>query len=63
MGVPLTFIDKYNPEQFEVIGQTHSGDKSPEVEKLRKDPLHRHRGILPGTDKELYVRILIKKKK
>jgi len=63
MGVPLTFIDKYNPEQFEVIGQTHSGDKSPEVEKLRKDPMHRHRGILHGTNKELYARILIKNKK
>lgn len=22
MGVPITFIDKYNPEQFEIIGQT-----------------------------------------
>jgi hypothetical protein len=63
MGVPLTFIDKYNPEQFEVIGQTHSGDKSPEVEKLRKDPMHRHRGILHGTNKELYARILIRKRK
>ena len=63
MGVPITFLDKYNPDQFEIIGQTHSGDKSPEVEKLRKDTLHRHRGILPGTDKELYARILIKNKK
>ncbi len=63
MGVPLTFIDKYNPDQFEVIGQTHSGDKTPEVERLRKDPLHKHRGILPGTNKELYARILIKRKK
>ncbi|WP_221390821.1 adenine-specific methyltransferase EcoRI family protein [Dyadobacter sp. NIV53] len=22
MGVPITFIDKYNPEQFEIIGIT-----------------------------------------
>jgi len=22
MGVPITFLDKYNPEQFEIIGQT-----------------------------------------
>ena len=21
MGVPITFMDKYNPEQFEIIGQ------------------------------------------
>ena len=20
MGVPITFLDKYNPEQFEIIG-------------------------------------------
>lgn len=62
MGVPLTFLDKYNPEQFEIIGQTHSGDKSPEVEALRKDPKHKHRGIVEGEDKEKYVRILIRNK-
>ena len=22
MGVPITFLDKYNPEQFEIIGQS-----------------------------------------
>ncbi len=63
MGVPLTFIDKYNPDQFEIIGQTHSGDTSPEVEALRKDPNHRHRGIVKGEKKEKYARILIRNKK
>ena len=63
MGVPLTFIDKYNPEQFEIIGQTHSGDTSPEVEALRKDPDHRHRGIVRGEKREKYARILIRNKK
>lgn len=63
MGVPITFVDKYNPEQFEIIGQTHSGDKSLEVEVLRKDPNHRHRGIVHGENKEKYARILIKNKK
>ncbi|MCY4170649.1 MAG: modification methylase, partial [Bacteroidetes bacterium] len=24
MGVPITFLDKYNPEQFEIIGATES---------------------------------------
>jgi hypothetical protein len=60
MGVPITFLDKYNPEQFELIGQTHSGDRSLEVETLRKDPDHRHRGIVHGESKEKYARILIK---
>lgn len=27
MGVPITFIDKYNPEQFEVLGATESEGK------------------------------------
>ena len=26
MGVPITFLDKYNPEQFEIIGMTASAD-------------------------------------
>lgn len=63
MGVPITFLDKYNPDQFEIIGQTHSGDISAEVELLRKDPEHKHRGIVHGESKEKYARILIKNKK
>jgi len=63
MGVPITFLDKYNPEQFEIIGQTHSGDKSPDVEALRLDPQKRHRGIVQGEDKEKYARILIRNKR
>ena len=27
MGVPITFLDKYNPEQFELIGATESEGK------------------------------------
>lgn len=26
MGVPVTFLDKYNPEQFEIVGTTESND-------------------------------------
>jgi len=58
MGVPISFLDKYNPEQFEIIGLMHSGDKSNEVEALRKDQSHRNRGIIHGETK--YARILIK---
>ena len=25
MAVPITFLDTYNPEQFEVVGKTHHG--------------------------------------
>jgi hypothetical protein len=24
MGVPITFLDKYNPDQFEIVGATES---------------------------------------
>lgn len=27
MGVPITFLDKFNPEQFEIIGATESEGK------------------------------------
>jgi hypothetical protein len=30
MGVPISFLDKYNPEQFEIIGQTQ-GDSGKEL--------------------------------
>ncbi|AXK49692.1 modification methylase [Aliarcobacter trophiarum LMG 25534] len=61
MGVPVTFLSKYNPEQFEIVGQTHSGDSSKEVELLRTNDKKRHRGIINGKQK--YARILIRNKK
>ena len=27
MGVPITFLDKFNPEQFEIVGATESEGK------------------------------------
>ena len=27
MGVPISFLDKYNPEQFEILGATESEGK------------------------------------
>lgn len=35
MGVPITFLDKYNPEQFEIVGLTQIGchDKCPDIKK------------------------------
>ena len=61
MGVPLTFMNNYNPDQFEIIGQTHSGDTSPNVEALRTDKKHRHGGRING--KEKFARILIRRKR
>ena len=35
MGVPISFIDKYCPEQFEIVGSTQRGchDKFPDIKK------------------------------
>lgn len=51
MGVPITFLDKYNPEQFEIIG----------IDRYVKDnPHYGHRFKINGT--EIYARILIRNK-
>ena len=61
MGVPITFLDKHCPEQFEILGITSSFDKNEKVEQLRTHPKYLNRGMING--KELYARILIKKNK
>ncbi len=52
MGVPITFLDKYNPEQFEIIG----------IDRYVEDnPNYGRRFSINGN--EIYARILIKNKK
>jgi len=36
MGVPITFLDKYNPEQFEIIGITKSWDATCRIKMYPK---------------------------
>ena len=48
MGVPITFLDKYCPEQFEIVGNEYSLD------------IPRGRGYVSG--KRMYSRIFITKK-
>ncbi len=51
MGVPITFLDKYNPEQFDIKG----------IDRYVQDnPHYGHRFHLRG--KEVYARILIRNK-
>lgn len=59
MGVPITFLSKYNPEQFEIIGadyQVKDGELSHIANKEWKGKLDR--AYLNG--KRLYSRIFIK---
>jgi hypothetical protein len=52
MGVPITFLDKYNPDQFEIIGLDRY---------VEDNPNYGHRFKL--KNKETYARILIKNKR
>ncbi len=68
MGVPITFMDKYNPDQFEILGITdrqntsglrtkkYTADDSPKYNDLNA------RSVLcvNGEYKQMYARILIR---
>lgn len=60
MGVPITYLDKYNSEQFEILS-------SNDIRKASTVPFKQH-GLIKDKDsaingKPTYVRIVIKKKK
>ena len=46
MGVPITFLDKYNPDQFELLGLSNVGDLLPGVRVVGSDwvKLYRSQG-------------------
>lgn len=58
MGVPITFLDKYNPNEFVVIGLTASWDECDEMKRLKTHPKKRHNPIIDGE--ECYRRILVR---
>ena len=60
MGVPITFLDKYNPDQFEIIGATEN-EATEEVKELRIQGFTKYdRPYIKGIRK--YARILIRNK-
>ncbi len=62
MGVPITFLDKYVPEQFEIIGTDYDIKQGTLPELVKKSWKGKiDRGYING--KRLYARILIKNKK
>ncbi|NOI30756.1 adenine-specific methyltransferase EcoRI family protein [Vibrio coralliilyticus] len=66
MGVPITFLDKFNPDQFEILGssKTLSLSMSQVAEKGTYQP-GGPRFYLPkgdGTYKRMYERIVIRKR-
>lgn len=58
MGVPITFLDKYNPDQFELLGIMNTGELNPGI-RYKNTP--HGRPVVNG--KELYLRVLIRRKK
>lgn len=69
MGVPITFLDKYNPEQFEILGITQRNDDDYKIKRYNKEDYSNAndlnaRGVIivDGKPKSIYARILIKLK-
>ncbi len=72
MGVPISFLDKYSPEQFEIIGQTQ-GDSGKELGLVPFDRNHKKLNpslrdgqlyyMLDGIPIKPYARVIIRKKK
>ena len=68
MGVPITFLDKYNPDQFEILGMTDRNNPFGLTTRIfTKDEtpnasdLNRRGAIWTGTEwKSTYARILIR---
>lgn len=70
MGVPITFLDKYCPDQFEILGITDRGNEygiktkefTSEDSPIYGDLNRRGAIIVDGVLKSTYARILIRKK-
>lgn len=61
MGVPITFLDKYNPDQLEILGLSASAGYNEEIVGI---PFLGNRDARPLIDgKNTYARIFIKNKK
>ena len=66
MGVPITFLDKYNPDQFEIIGSSRMLGKP--ISDFAEKGTYMAGGVAfylsngDGTYKRLYGRIVIRRK-
>ena len=61
MGVPISFLDKYNPEQFEIVGRADANIAG-------EDNLYYHKGLPDKggnpivSGKMVYKRLLIRRR-
>ncbi|VTU41828.1 MULTISPECIES: adenine-specific methyltransferase EcoRI family protein [unclassified Variovorax] len=67
MGVPITFLDKYNPSQFEIVGSFNAGAHGEELGATKTAIVTKGKSMLwngPVVNKApLYKRIIVKLKK
>lgn len=70
MGVPISFLDKYNPNQFEIVGLLSSAGYDPEIVGIPKTWERKEaRGVIlidkngKIQEKVVFSRFLIRKKK
>lgn len=61
MGVPITFIDKYNPDQFRILGMSASAGYNADIVGIPFKGQKDARPLING--KNTYARIFIQKKK
>jgi hypothetical protein len=61
MGVPITFLDKYNPKQFCILGMASSAGYNQEIVGIPRIQLGDARPLING--KNTYARIFIQAKK
>ena len=61
MGVPITFLNKYNPEQFEILGMESSAGYDPEIVGIPRLKDGDARPAING--KTTYARIFIRRRK
>ena len=66
MGVPITFLDKYNPEQFIIVGSFNAGSHGDQIGALKTETITKGKTIMwngPVVNKKpYYKRIIIKRK-
>ncbi len=64
MGVPITFMDKYNPDQFEIIGMLidYVGQYFIQGSPIYTDEKHKNSTCAVLNGKRQYAKILIKRK-
>ena len=60
MGVPITFLDKYNPEQFEILGLAASAGYNRDIVGIDFHGVKDARPLIKG--KNTYARIFIRNK-